>query len=287
MKKLKFLIILLIFGFIACQNDTVAPSLSSEETVAAEVIIEETESVLDDISLYSESSFGVDLSASVTGKDSGSKDNINKHGRSGFFSDCADIVVTISGDMITASVTFTGDCLDWNGNVITGTITKTWSRTDTTKERTITVENLSINGYVINGTKTFTYTLSNANGNHEMTGSVNISVETEFGTITKVGTRTVEITAGGETDTWEDDEKTITGSFVYTGASGATFSVEITTPLVKPAGCHYMASGIKEYTTANGTAVLDYGDGTCDDVATKTGPDGTLVEIELGKKRHH
>lgn len=288
MKTFKSLFFVLTLGFVACQNDTVAPALSGEQAVANEVAIEETESVLDNISMYSESAFGVDFSTSTTGKDSGLKgEDSHNHGRSGFFSNCTDITVEVNGDMVTATITFTGDCTDYNGNVITGTITKTWSVTDTSKERTITVDNLTINGYVVNGTKTYTYTASNANGNPEMTGSVDISVETDAGTITKVGTKTVEITAGGDTDSCFDDEKTITGSFVYTDASGATFSVDITTPLVKPAECLYIASGIKEYTTAEGTTVLDYGDGTCDNMATKTTPDGTVTTVELGRKRHH
>jgi hypothetical protein len=288
MKTFKRLFFLMALSFVACQKDTVAPALSSEQAVAAEVAIEETESVLDNISMYSESSYGVDFSTSTTGKSSDLKgESTSKHGRSGFFRDCADITVEINGDMITATITFNGDCSDYNGNVITGTITKTWSVTDTSKERTITVDNLTINGYVVNGTKTYTYMASNANGNPEMSGSIDISVETDEGTITKVGTKTVEITAGGDTDTCLDDEKTITGSCVYTDASGATFSVESTTPLVKPAGCLYIASGIKEYTNADGTTVLDYGDSTCDNVATKTSPDGTTTEVELGRKRHH
>ena len=288
MKTFKILFFLVVFGFISCQNDTVSEAITSEVAVSSEAVIEEAESVLDDISLYSESSFGVDMSTSVTNKDVTSKtDGTSKFGRSGFFRDCADILVSVDGNTITATITFTGDCLDNDGNVITGTITKVWSLTDTNAERTITIDNLSINGYIINGTKTYVFTSSNQNGNPEMTGAVNITVETDQGTFSKVGTRTVEITAGADTDSCYDDEKTITGSCVYTDVSGATFSVEITTPLVKPAECLYIASGIKEYTTTEGTTILDYGDGTCNNIATKTAPDSTVTEIELGRKRHH
>jgi hypothetical protein len=288
MKTFKILLFLIAFGFISCQNDTLSEAITSETAVSSEAVIEEAEGVLDDISLYSESTFGVDMSTSVTNKDVTSKnETISKYGRSGFFRDCADIVVTADVNTITATITFTGDCLDNDGNVITGTITKVWSLTDTNAERTITIDNLNINGYIINGTKTYVFTSSNENGNPEMTGTVNITVETNEGTFSKVGTRTVEITSGGDTDSCFDDEKTITGSCVYTDVSGASFSVEITTPLVKPAACLYIASGIKVYTTAEGTTTLDYGDGTCDNVATKTTPDGIVTEIELGRKRHH
>ena len=116
------------------------------------------------------------MTTSVTGKTDTSKGETttSKYGRSEFFKDCADIAVSVDGTTITATITFTGDCLDNDGNVITGTITKVWSLTDTSAERTITVDNLSINGYIINGTKTYVYTSSNENGNPEMTGTVDI-----------------------------------------------------------------------------------------------------------------
>lgn len=288
MRKLKSLLFLLVIGFVACEKDSMNTDdlgLLEGDSIAAEAIIEETESVLDDIVMYSESAFGVE---STTSKSSTSKDSgFDKRGRSGFFKECADIVIEETDSTITKTISFTGECEDRNGNIISGTITKVKTISDDNKEKTVTIDSLSINGYIVNGTKTYTYVASNQNGNPEMTGAVDISVETENGTKTKVGSRTVEITAGGDTDTWQDDEKTITGSFVYTNANEETFSVEITTALVKAAGCRYIGSGIKTYTKNQETTVLDYGDGTCDKVATKTAPDGTVTEVRLGKKRKH
>jgi hypothetical protein len=284
MNKFKILMFLMALGLVSCQNDD-SSNLLSDDSFASEAIVEETESVLDDIALYSESSFGLDES---TGKSLDSKsDNTSKYGRSGYFKDCVDITYEETNTTRKLTLTFTGNCTDRDGNVITGTITKVRSKTDSSAERTITITNLSINGYVVNGSKSYTYTASNANGNPEMTGSIEISVETDAGTISKVGTRTVEITAGAETDTCTDDEKTITGSFEFTDATGAEFSMVIDPALVKPAGCKYIASGVKTYTRANGITTLDYGDGTCDNIAIKTAADGSITEIEIGKKRHH
>ena len=286
MKKFKILFYVLALGLASCQDNSISNSSSAENSLNTEAIIEETEGVLDDIAIYSESSFGVE--SSLAGKQSTDKNSSpHKHGRSGYFRDCTDIVVEEVGDTRTTTITFNGECLDFNGNAITGTITKVRTITDVNKERTLTIDSLSINGYVVNGTKSYTYTSSNANGNPEMSGTIDITVVTDAGTISKVGSKTIEITAGGDTDTCKDDEKTTTGSFVYTDATGATFSVAITTALVKPAGCRYIASGIKEYTNADGKTTIDYGDGTCDKIAMKTAPDLTVTEIKLGKKRHH
>ena len=287
MKTLKFLLVLVAIGFISCDNkNTNDDEVLESSSVNSEVAIEEVETVLDNVSMYSDSSFGIGISSKTT---SSSKESeaTSKRGRSGFFKECTDIAIEVADGTITTTITFNGECEDFDGNIITGTIKKIRSITDTTKERTLIVEDLTINGYVINGTKTYVYTTSNDNGNPELTSSIDITVETDEGTFTKVGTRTIEITAGADTDSCLDDEKTITGSSTITLASGATFTVEITTPLVQPAGCRYIASGVKKYTSANGTVTVDYGDGTCDNVATKTAADGTVTEIQIGKKRHH
>ncbi len=287
MKKIFSLTFLLALFVVACDKEgTTEGNLNNTEasSIDAEVTIEETEEVLDNIALYSESTFNISTSKNSTiAKD----DEPDRNGSSGFFKDCVDITVEATETTITNTIVFTGECEDKNGNVITGTITKVRELTDVTKTKTVTFTDVTINGRVVNGTKQYTYTKENDNGNPQMSGSVDITVEIEEGTISKVGNRTVEITAGGDTNFWLDDEKTITGACMYTNASGNTFSVEITTALVKPAQCKYIASGVKTYTREEGTTTLDYGDGTCDNVAAKTAPDGTVTEITLRKKRKH
>ncbi len=287
MKKIFSITFLLALFVVACDKEgTTEGNLNNAEasSIDAEVTIEETEEVLDNIALYSESTFNISTSKnSTTAKD----DEPDRNGSSGFFKDCVDITVEATETTITTTIVFTGECEDKNGNVITGTITKVRELTDVTKTKTVTFTDVTINGRVVNGTKQYAYTKENSNGNPQMTGSVDITIETEEGTVSKVGNRTVEITAGGDTNFWLDDEKTITGACTYTNASGNTFSVEITTALVKPAQCKYIASGVKTYTREEGTTTLDYGDGTCDNVATKTAPDGTVTEVTLRKKRKH
>ena len=284
MKHLRILLFALALGFVACETnelDGILEENSLDEAslstaVSLEASIEEADDVLDDIAMYSGYFFGV--RGGIYGK------NKDRCGNSGFFRECADAEVEETDNSITVTLTFNGECEDENGNAITGTIVKTETYTSTSSENTLTVTDLSINGYIINGTKTFTWTESNDNGNPQMSGTVEITVETSEGTISKSGNRTVEITEGADTDTWVDNVKTITGSFSYHGFE-RSFSMEITTPLVKPAACKFIVSGVKTYTTAEGTTTLDYGDGTCDGFATLTLPDGTQEEVILGKKR--
>lgn len=285
MKKILSLTFVLSLFLVACDNeessqDNLTPS--GTISVESEVSIEETEEVIDNIVLYSESVYGItSKTTESTSKEEG------KRGRSGFFKDCADITVEETETAVTTTIVFSGECEDFDGNVITGTITKVREKTDNSRSKTITLTDVTINGRVVNGTKTYTFVQENNNGNPEMNGSVDITVVTEDGTTAKAGSRTVEITAGGDTDSWMDDEKTITGSCTYTNAEGTVFSATITTALVKPAKCRYIASGVKEYNKDGEITTIDFGDGTCDNLATKTLPDGTTKEITLRKKRKH
>ncbi|MFW5821666.1 MAG: hypothetical protein ACOCWA_10265, partial [Bacteroidota bacterium] len=81
-----------------------------------------------------------------------------------------------------------------------------------------------------------------------------------------------------------DDVILITGYVNYEAANGATFSKTIIYPLVKTGACRFMVEGIVSF-TLNGEdfAELDYGDGTCDDVATIT-KDNETRQITIGKR---
>ncbi|MBD0830906.1 hypothetical protein [Aestuariibaculum sediminum] len=284
MKTVKILFALACLGVVACNNEDVTPeeNLSTLESVNSAIIIEDVESVLDDITLYSDASFGISL-ASKTSEFS----KESHRGESEFFNDCVDFSIEIIDNVVTTTIVFNGGCEDHNGNIISGTIIKVRSLTDLAKDKTITFQDLTVNGYVVNGTRAFSYISENDNGNPEFNSTSDISIVTDEGTFTKVGSKTVEITAGGDTFSCFDDEKTITGSSTFTDATGATFTVEITKPLVKLADCRFIASGAKTYTTSEGAVTVDYGDGTCDNIATKTDAEGVVTEITIGRKRPH
>ncbi|AUP79627.1 hypothetical protein [Flavivirga eckloniae] len=294
MKKNKFMVAIataaLTLFFTSCNKDESVTDDALEtgnvpELVALETSIEAVESTADSYSLYAMSS--LDFESTTTGKSDSEKLPPEKrcHDRSGFFPDCTEFSKEVTDNTITITVSFPENCIDRNGDVISGTITIVKSISDTDRTRTATFTDFTINGHVINGTKTHEFTAANNDGNPQISGSVDISVETDEGTVTKVGTRLVVITSGGDTHTHADDEKTITGSHTFTDAEGNTRSVEITTPLVKPAACKYIVEGVKTYTKNGETSSLDYGDGTCDNVGTLTEADGTVTEIELKRKR--
>lgn len=61
------------------------------------------------------------------------------------------------------------------------------------------------------------------------------------------------------------------------------FEKVITKPLVKIEGCKYIVEGTIEFQKSGEViAIIDFGDGTCDDIATKT-VDGVTSEFSLNK----
>lgn len=66
-----------------------------------------------------------------------------------------------------------------------------------------------------------------------------------------------------------------------------TYKKEITTPLKRIGDCRYIVEGVVEI-TLNDTLIssIDYGDGTCDDVAVVTDSEGNQSEIDLGQRKY-
>ena len=65
-----------------------------------------------------------------------------------------------------------------------------------------------------------------------------------------------------------------------------TYKKEITTPLKRVGDCRYIVEGVVDI-TLNGALVssIDYGDGTCDEIAIFTDADGNQVEIDLMQRK--
>ena len=282
MKSKMFLAIIALVPlfFMSCESNSSSEDVLGDatllESIALEASVDEVEAVVDENVFY-----GLRFLKFSGFSNKGLRTWI------GSFADCASIETAVVAETTTITIGFSEGCEDRRGNLLLGSISIVISNYDLNKSKTITFDNFSINGYVVNGIKTASFLLENTNGNPEMSGTTNITIETEEGTIAKEGTRVVEVTAGGDTDTNSDDEITITGMYKYTNTAGENYAVEITSPLVKPAECAYISQGIKQYTKNDGISTLDYGDGTCDNLLTLTEADGTVTEIEIRRKRKH
>ena len=93
------------------------------------------------------------------------------------------------------------------------------------------------------------------------------------------GEKIAELDFGkGDKDIWVDfDQKGTKGTCDLSGKKkNSKYKKVITSPLIKLTDCDYIVAGVIEY-YKGGTlvATVDFGDGTCDDLAIKTWPAGS------------
>lgn len=78
-----------------------------------------------------------------------------------------------------------------------------------------------------------------------------------------------------------DDVFSVTGSHTVTNANGASRTSEITEPLIKKTACENIGKGKIKTQGPNHYAIIDFGDGTCDRIATISIDGGTAITIML------
>ena len=64
-----------------------------------------------------------------------------------------------------------------------------------------------------------------------------------------------------------------------------TYKKETTTPLKRIGDCPYIVEGVVDISLNGSVTTLDYGDGTCDEIAVMTDADGNQTEIDLSERR--
>jgi len=102
--------------------------------------------------------------------------------------------------------------------------------------------------------------------------------------MSRVGEKTREWIEGYDTRTWGDNVYLITGNWTNTFKDGTIFSATITEPLRREMSCRYIVSGIVEFVKGDATGSLNFGDGTCDNLAIYTNAEGVETEIVLRRR---
>src|SRR6187399_685159 len=141
----------------------------------------------------------------------------------------------------------------------------------------LTFDNYYAAGFKVEGTITWTNT-STPNGVSWTRQITNGKVTEPLGGYywTHEGTKTVTQTAGANTRlNLLDDVYSVTGTHTVTNPAGKTRTVTILEALEKKTTCHNVSKGKMKIQAQTHFAVLDYGDGTCDNVAVIT-IDGVL-----------
>lgn len=174
-----------------------------------------------------------------------------------------------------------------NGRIVSGLVTIEISAERDTDgaTRTITYTDCVIDSVAIDGSCLETF-----NGDNETTRTITTSSDITFvladGTvIDRTGNYVRNWIAGLDTPLEHDDDQIEkTGSTHAESSEGTVWDREIIEPLLKLGDCRHYVQGVVQYSSNGEVAgTLDFGDGTCDNLATLT-VNGESVEIELGGK---
>ena len=202
--------------------------------------------------------------------------------------ECVTITITLQQNFKRIVIDFGTEGCEIKGNILKGKIILSYEKNVEAKQILITksLEDFYFNELRIEGSKTILRERSNDNGNPQFTKTTNIVITWPDGTeASRDGLRIREWIEGHGSGIQEDNVFLVTGHWISTFKNGNTHSYVVVEPLRREATCRFFVSGTVEITRPNVSGVLDFGDGTCDDLATFTTADGVVTEIELG--HHH
>lgn len=289
--KLKLVAVFMISGlvFTSCEDSSsvviddvaeVVDVISDEQAIAlveSEDISDEVDNIIDDV-LYAD--------LNLSGKDEASKTDGDKFGG---MPDCLVKTVVIDGTTKTVTLDFGEGCELPNGNIIAGKIIMNYSFDLELQIITViqSFEGFTFNDITIVGENTFVRVKENEDGNPESTKTIDMTLTWLDGEyVSRVGTKTREWIEGYDTKTWSDNVYLMTGNWTNTFKDGTICSATITQELRREMSCRFIVSGIIEYTKDELTTSLNFGDGTCDNIAIFTDNDGVETEIILKRRMH-
>lgn len=270
--------------FISCNSDEKTNDGSSAAITKDEIITNsKIDASIDDVTNIAEDQFSAQQN--VTAKPSGPVKN--------FLPSCATITTVLTNNTWTRTVDFGVEgCTLENGNTVKGKMVISFSNDFSTSTQTIsyTFDGFYHNGKKLQGSKSIVRTVKTtdllATAHPVFTASIDMTITFDDGGVyTRKGTLVKEQVEGFDTwFNWDDNAYLVTGSGTTTFPNGDTFSAEITTPLQFKASCKKSipVKGVLSITKNGATAVVDYGDGTCDTLATIT-KDGVTEEVDLKK----
>ena len=211
----------------------------------------------------------------------------------GFLPTCATITTVLADGVWTRTIDFgTEGCLLPNGNIVKGKIIIMFSSNFSSPVRTISYTFIDFyhNNKLLQGNKTISYELKSTTLLTEvhpvMTFSVDMKITLDDGRIyTRTGTKTKETVEGyGTPLIWDDNVFLVTGNSTTVLPDGDIIAKNITTPLRYVMSCNlpFPVSGVVSITKNNSEGILNFGNGSCDNLASLT-INGITTEIVLQK----
>ncbi len=175
---------------------------------------------------------------------------------------------------LTTIITF-NNCIVDGSEPINGMITASYSVTADFTTINVTYSDFTVGETAIAGTKTFIF--GNNLNSIQFTIESDMQVIMDDGQVIKEnGTRII----GFVLDNIEQQTITLDGEWTVTSGD-TTYIAVVADQLETILPCEYAGKGVLKL-SKNGLLVsVDFGDGSCDDLASLTYPDGTMEEISL------
>ena len=254
--RIAVLFIALGLSFTSCSDDDSGTSNPDTQNISTEEISKALE-------VEQASTFINDMTLSNI---AGTKSEFAKN------NDCIDYVVSESGYTLTFN-----DCEFPGRGTVSGTINVVVTIANDQATSTVTFDNFTYNGNVVNGSKTTSYSLNSNGGSFVYNVTSDISIAFADGTTAfEQGTKTYEVTGLGTAEA----AYSITGNWTV-GLDNNTYSFVTDPSISGDFNCQYFTTGAVDITHNGNMVSVDFGDGSCDNKATVIYPDGTEVEIEL------
>ncbi|MBT8263551.1 MAG: hypothetical protein KJO05_12060 [Bacteroidia bacterium] len=197
------------------------------------------------------------------------------------FPDCVTITLSSENGVTFVTLDFGFGCELQNGAVVSGIVNITYGPVQNgTRTITYTFQNFTWNGNEVAGGATIFRERNNANGNPQSTVHADLQISFQGGLVLqKDGTRVREWIEGVGSGTWTDNVWLVTGNREVNSNTGFSHYGIITEALRREATCPHFVSGIVEITRNGNQGILNFGDGTCDNIAilTVNGVDYTII----------
>ena len=199
-----------------------------------------------------------------------------------FFPDCVTITISTENGVTFVTLDFGLGCELNNGNIVSGKIHITYGPPQNgTVTITYTLENFVFNNKEVAGGATVFRQRENPAGNPESIVNKDLLITFPAGLIVSVdAVKSFEWIEGVGSGTWMDNVYLVTGNRTIETNSGFSHYGLIVEPLRREATCPWFVSGTIEITRNGHMGVLDFGDGTCDNLATLL-VNGEEIIIEL------
>ena len=160
-----------------------------------------------------------------------------------------------------------------------GTVTVVYSTEPGTASFTATYVDFYVGDVKLNGTRTFT--IIGDQNQSSISFSVTSDMTAEFANgsvISENGSREFTFTFG---DSLETSTYSISGSWELQ-VDQDEYAVNITTALQGNLSCGYLTTGTMDVNKNGLEVTVDFGDGTCDNIATIIYPNGATEDVTLG-----